>query len=347
MMLLGKGSYSMKFSKKFTAAAMIAAMALIAGCGGDSKSEGAKEQKVTLKMAAALPATHPLVKNMEVLKEKAAAKSNGTIEIQIYPAGQLYNDKTMNDAIISGGIDMGLNSIARWATIVPAMNIFDVPFLFPTYEKIDAAIDGGMGKVLGEQLQQKGVRPLIWADYGFVQFANDKKMVKTPADFEGLKIRGYSKYSSETIKAMGASSVTMGAGEVYMAIQRGTIDGQSSGTTAMRDRKMYEVHKYLTITNHASPEFIVGINEKSFNKLSANQQKALTEAANEVRDAIRANAKNEDLKALEDLKAKGMEVYVVPESEMPMWREATKPVWDLFKQETGKVGEELLELCSK
>ena len=70
-----------------------------------------------------------------------------------------------------------------------------------------------MGAKLGEQLEKKGVRPLIWADYGFVQFANNKKAIKSPEDFAGLKIRGYSKYSAETIKALGASSVTMGSGK--------------------------------------------------------------------------------------------------------------------------------------
>jgi len=300
-----------------------------------------------LKMATALPSSHPLVKAMDTLKAKANEKSKGSVTIQIYPAGQLYNDKNMNDAIISGGIDMGLNTVGRWATIVPAMDIFDVPFIFPSYEKVDKAIDSGLGEKLGAELLKKGVRPLIWADYGFVQYANNKKLVKTPADFDGLKIRGYSKYSAETIKAMGASSVTMGSSEVYMGIQRGTIDGQTSGTTAMRDRKMYEVHKYLTVTNHASPEFIVAINEKSYSKLNADQKKALDAAALEVRDMIRANAKAEDLKALADLKAKGMEVYEVPENELQAWRDATKPVWDLFIKENGKFGQELIDICVK
>ena len=75
--------------------------------------------------------------------------------------------------------------------------------------------------------------------------------------------------------ALGASSVTMGSGEVYMGIQRGTIDGQTSGTTAMRDRKMYEVTKYLTITNHGCPEFLLAINDKSYAKLNDTQKKAL------------------------------------------------------------------------
>lgn len=335
----------MKWTKKFAVAALAAAMALtVAGCGGGDKKA---DQKVTLKMATALPSSHPLVKAMDTLKAKANEKSKGSVTIQIYPAGQLYNDKNMNDAIISGGIDMGLNTVGRWATIVPAMDIFDVPFIFPSYEKVDKAIDSGLGEKLGAELLKKGVRPLIWADYGFVQYANNKKLVKTPADFDGLKIRGYSKYSAETIKAMGASSVTMGSSEVYMGIQRGTIDGQTSGTTAMRDRKMYEVHKYLTVTNHASPEFIVAINEKSYSKLNANQKKALDAAALEVRDMIRANAKAEDLKALADLKAKGMEVYEVPENELQAWRDATKPVWDLFIKENGKFGQELIDICVK
>lgn len=338
----------MKISKKFTAVALIAAMALIAGCGGgEKKAAPAAEQKVALKMAAHLPQSHPLVKGMESLKDKVAKKTNGSVSITIYPAGQLFNDKNMNDALMSGGIDMGLNTVGRWASIVPAMDVFDVPFLFPSYEKVDKAIDGGLGQKLGAELQKKGVRPLLWADYGFVQYGNNKKDIKVPADFAGMKIRGYSKYSAETIKALGASSVTMGAGEVYMALQRGTIDGQSSGTTAMRDRKMYEVHKYITITNHASPEFIVAMNEKSYNKLSDNQKKALNEAAQEVQADIRANAKKEDLKALDDLKAKGAVVYVVPEKELKLWQDATRPVWDKFIKENGKIGQELIDICTK
>lgn len=337
----------MKMFKKLTAAALIAALTLVAGCGGSGGEKSAEGSKVTLKMATALPSSHPLVKGMENFKAKVAEKSKGSLEVVIYPAGQLYNDKNMNDAVVSGGVDMGLNTVGRWASIVPAMDVFDVPFLFPDYEKVDKAIDGGLGDKLGGELLKKGVRPLIWADYGFVQFANNLREVKTPADFAGLKIRGYSKYSSETIKALGASSATMGSSEVYMAIQRGTIDGQSSGTTAMRDRKMYEVHKYLTITNHASPEFILAMNEKSYGKLSDEQKKVLNEAANEVRDELRKNAKAEDLQALEDLKKAGMQVYVVPENEIGAWREATKGVWDLFVKENGALGQELIDICTK
>ena len=343
---------SVKWFKAAAVAAMAMAAICMAGCGGGDKKPAATTapaagKKVEYKLAYALPANHPLAKGVESFIAKVKDKTKGEVVITSFPAGQLYNDKTMNDAIMTGGVDMGLNTVGRWATIIPAMEVFDVPFVFPGYEKVDTAIDGGMGKILEEELAKKHVKVVYWADYGFVQYANNKRPIKKPEDFKGLKIRGYSELASETIKALGASPVTMGAGEVYMALQRGTIDGQSSGTSAMRDRKMYEVTKYLTITNHASPEFIIAMNDKSFAKMSEPQQKAFMEAAKEVRDTLRKNAKAEDLKGLEDLKAKGMEVYVVPESEIKNWQAATKPVWDIFTKHAGEQGKKILDLCTK
>lgn len=227
------------------------------------------------------------------------------------------------------------------------MEVFDVPFVFPSYEKIDQAIDGGMGRTLADELAKKHVKVVYWADYGFVQFANNKKPIQKPQDFEGLKIRGYSEIASETIKALGASPVTMGSAEVYMAMQRGTIDGQSSGTSAMRDRKIHEVAKYLTVTNHASPEFILAMNDRSFAKMSKEQQDAFMEAAKEVQEETRKNAKAMDEKGLADLKAKGMEIYVVPEDELIAWRKATKSVWDTFLKHTGSIGKTVLDMAVK
>ena len=113
----------------------------------------------------------------------------------------------------------------------------------------------------------------------------------------------------------------------------------------MRDRKIYEVARYLTVTNHASPEFILAMNDRSFAKMSKAQQAAFMEAAKEVQEETRKNAKTMDEKGLADLKAKGMEVYVVPENELALWREATKSVWDTFLKHTGKIGKSVLDMA--
>ncbi|MCX7780475.1 MAG: DctP family TRAP transporter solute-binding subunit [Negativicutes bacterium] len=322
---------------------------LFAGCGGKGADapKAAAPEKVTVKLAHNLPVNHHLARGMESFAKKVSEKSQGKIQINIYPSGQLYNDKSMNDALMTGGVDMGLNSAAMWSSVIPAMEIFDVPFLFPSYERVKKALDGGVGDKLAREMEKKGVMPLIWADYGFVQFANNKRPLTRPADFKGLKLRGYGELPAETIKALGGSPVTMGAGEVYMALQRGTIDGQTSGTTAMYDRKMYEVSKYLTITNHAFPEFVLAVNLKFWNSLSAEQKKIIQQAADEVRDAIRAETKNEDERTLKLLQEKGMEVYIVPESEIAAWQEATEPVQAIFAKRAGAIGQQLIDICKQ
>ncbi len=332
--------------------AAIFLLALVTGCGSDSKpasptaSTGAGPgEKITLKLAHNLPITNHMARGMENFSKKVSEKSKGSVTVQIYPSGQLYNDKSMNDALMAGGIDIGLNSTAMWASVIPVMEIFDVPFLFPSYEKVAKALEGGVGEKLAGEMEKKGVRPLIWVDYGFVQFANSKRPLTKPEDFKGLKMRGYGELPSETIKALGAAPVTMGAGEVYMALQRNTIDGQTSGTTAMMDRKMYEVSKYLTITNHAFPEFIASMNLKSWNKLSADQKKAVQEAAKEVEKDIRSQVKTEEEKALKGLTEKGMQVYVVPENEIAAWQKATESVHALFIKRTGDVGKQMVDFC--
>lgn len=106
-------------------------------CGVRQKEAATSGQggKIEYKLAYHLPADHPLAKGVESFIQKVKEKTHGEVTITAYPAGQLYNDKSMNDAIMTGGVDMGLNTVGRWATVVPAMEVFDVPFVFPSYEK--------------------------------------------------------------------------------------------------------------------------------------------------------------------------------------------------------------------
>lgn len=339
-------------SKKIIAAglAAFAAAGMVAGCGLSGKSSGggaAAGQKVELKLAYHLPVEHHLSKSIEKFAKEVGTRTNGSVEIKTYPAGQLYTDKSMNDAILSGGLDMGLNSVAMWSTVVPAMNIMEVPFLLPTYEAADNAIDGDLGKVLSEELEKKGVHPLMWADYGFVQYCNNTKEIRTPADFSGLKIRSYGQLASETIEALGGAPTTMGSGEVYMAMKNGTIDGQTSGQTAILSRKIYEVSKYMTVTNHVFIEFILAVNDNSWKKLSPDQQKTVTEVANEIRDEIRKETKGEDERCLQELRDKGMNVYEVPADEIKLWQDATASVREKFIVDNGEMGQRLVDDCLK
>ena len=192
--------------------------------------------------------------------------------MQVYPAGQLLSDKDMNQSILTGGVEMGVNSSTLWASTVPAMGIFDVPYVFNDYSAVGEAVNGEFGDKLRDAMEEKGAKVLMFADYGFVQFANNKRALKSPSDFEGLKIRSIGDIPSELIQAYGASPVFMGGGEVYMALQRDTVDGATSGTTAMLQRKYDEVTKYLTVNNYAYLEFLLAVNKDFWDKLPEKTQ---------------------------------------------------------------------------
>lgn len=339
-----------KRSVKGIAAGMaaLAAMGMIAGCGmssGDSKASSGQGQKVELKLAYQLPSEHHLSKSLEKFAKQVNEKSKGTIDIKVYPAGQLYNDQNINDALMSGGLDIGMNSTARWSMAVPELKVLDLPFVLTSYEAADNALDGDLGKALNGAMEKKGVHPLIWADYGYVQFCNNTKRIEKPEDFQGLKMRSYSEISADIIQALGASPTTMSSSEVYMAMKNGTIDGQSSGQTAILSRKIYEVAKYLTVANSSYVEFLVSMNANSWNKLSKEQQQIITECAKEAEKEIRQEAKAEDERCIEELKNKGMDVYIVPQDEIHLWQEATAPVIAKFEQEQGDAGKQLVDYC--
>ncbi|MGI2327545.1 DctP family TRAP transporter solute-binding subunit [Planococcus sp. YIM B11945] len=326
---------------------------LLSGCNTSTpSSDGAAAtgdgyEKATIRLAYNLPQDHHIAKGIEQFAKDVTEKSGGAVNVQVYPAGQLLSDKDMNQSILTGGVEMGVNSSTLWASTVPAMGIFDVPYVFNNYEEAGESLNGEFGDKLRSAMEEKGAKVLMFADYGYAQFANNKRPLESPADFKGLKIRSIGDIPSEMIKAYGASPVFMGGGEVYMALQRDTVDGATSGTTAMVQRKYDEVTKYLTINNYAYLEFILAINQAYWDKLPEKTQTLLMETAQETETWIREQAKKEDATTAKQLEEKGMEVYVVPEEDLPEWKEAAKPAMDAFTKNAGDLGKELLELAEE
>lgn len=310
-----------------------------------TKEDGFEATKIRL--AYNLPQDHHISVGIEQFAKDVTEKSDGKVEVQVYPAGQLLSDKDMNQSLLSGGVEMGVNSSTLWASTVPAMGIFDVPYIFDDYSAVGEAVNGEFGDKLRGAMEEKGAKVLIFADYGYVQFANNKRPLKSPSDFKGLKIRSIGDIPSELIKAYGASPVFMGGGEVYMALQRDTVDGATSGTTAMLQRKYDEVTKYLTINNYAYLEFLLAVNKDYWDGLPEKTQALIEETAKETEVWIREQAEIEDSKSTKELEEKGMEVYVVPEEDLPEWEEAAAPVRGAFTKNSGDLGKELLEMTDK
>ncbi|MDS9472553.1 DctP family TRAP transporter solute-binding subunit [Sporosarcina pasteurii] len=314
------------------------------GDSGDAGGSTEEYEATTIRLAYNLPQDHHISVGIEQFAEDIKEKSGGKVDMQVYPAGQLLSDKDMNQSILTGGVEMGVNSSTLWASTVPAMGIFDVPYIFNDYSAVGKAVNGEFGDKLRGAMEEKGAKVLLFADYGYVQFANNKRQLKSPEDFKGLKIRSIGDLPSELIQAYGASPVFMGGGEVYMALQRDTVDGATSGTTAMLQRKYDEVTKYLTINNYAYLEFLLAVNKDFWDGLPEKTQALIEETAKETEEWIREQAEKEDSESAKALEENGMDVYVVPEEDLPEWVEAAAPVREAYLKTAGDLGQELLDI---
>ena len=195
-------------------------------------------------------------------------------------------------------------------------------------------MDGPVGKALADKLPEKGLVGLTYWELGFRQLTNNRRPITRVDDIAGLKIRVVqSPIYIDLFNTLGANAVPMPFPELYGALENGTVDGQENPAPSILTAKLNEVQKYLTLTNHTYNPQIVMISGTFWDKLSGDEKRILQEAAAEARDYERSVSREQAGKALEELKAEGMQVSELPAEEVAKFREKVKPVVDKFSKE--------------
>ena len=151
----------------------------------------APSYKAEYRMSLVLGPAFPWGKGGEIWANKVKEKTQGRINIKLYPGvSLLQGDQTREfSALRQGVIDMAIGSTINWSPQVKPLNLFSMPFLMPDYAAIDALTQGEVGKQIFDTLDKSGVVPLAWGENGYRELSNSKHAVKTPADLKGLKIR--------------------------------------------------------------------------------------------------------------------------------------------------------------
>ncbi|EAB9064434.1 C4-dicarboxylate ABC transporter, partial [Salmonella enterica subsp. enterica] len=151
----------------------------------------AQNYKSEYRMSLVVGPAFPWGKGGEIWANKVREKTNGRINIKLYPGVSLIQgDQTREfSALRQGVIDMAVGSTINWSPQVKQLNLFSLPFLMPDYAAIDALTQGEVGKQMFSILDKAGVVPLAWGENGYRELTNSKHVVKTPADLKGLKIR--------------------------------------------------------------------------------------------------------------------------------------------------------------
>jgi len=316
--------------------AAVSGASFTTGTGRTPKPTGASPtgttgKVTTIRYAHGAPVTHPShvwgTKFAEVLE----SLTGGGVKVQIFPNVQLGKDPEVIGEVQAGIVEMINSGNSVFSQYVPAATIMDMPYLFKDLDHLYKVQDGTVGQQIGKLYEEKSFRVLGWADIGVRHITNSKRPIDKPGDLKGLKMRVVpSKVFVETFKALGPNVVTLDFSELYLALQQGVVDGEDNPVTTIQAAKFYEVQKYLSLTAHVVGTNPSVVSEKFFAKQPPEIQKALVDAGAEATKTTRQFVRDNESKALDFLKGKGMAVNTPNRTP---FRAATASVYQTLKDQ--------------
>jgi C4-dicarboxylate-binding protein DctP len=298
------------------------------------------EQKV-LKYAHFQPARPDQPKHAAALafKEYVEKATNGSIKVEIFPAGQFGNDADTMTGLRLGTLELAVAHDGAIATAYKPIGILGIPFLYANHEHAWRVYDSPWLKGFSDDMIKKsGIRLLSLADNGVRHFTNSKRPIHNPDEMKGLKIRVQPSPVFQTlVSALGASPSAIPWAELPTALQQGVVDGQENGVTNIIAASLYQYQKYITLDGHVWSVHGYLINEKFYQGLTPVERKAVEEATKIATDIHRKMTSDQDKNAKETLTKLGMEVTELTPAELAQFRNlAQPPVKAWAEKEIGK-----------
>lgn len=302
------------------------------------------KEKVSLNMSVTSASGSTWEKGALKFAELVNEKTDGMIEIKVYPNEQLSggNQGKGIEMLMSGATDLTYHSNIIYSIMDERFGVISLPFLFSSVDDIDQALAGEGGAAINELLLEKGVVGLGFGENGFRQLTTGKKAVRSFEDIQNLKIRipGMKMYTS-LFQALGTDPLTMNFAEVFTALQQGTMDGHENPLDTIYAAKIHEVQDYITMWDYSYDAIILGMNKDKFDSFDAETQQIFRDAAQEAcvyQIKINRELEEEQLQIFQDA---GMEVIYLSEEDKAPFREAVKVVYDEYEPIMGK---ELIDL---
>ena len=308
---------------------LMAASLLVAAAAGAQESRHAK-------LGHSFADSHPRAVAMKQFAAAVQKATGGQVVIDVFGNAVLGSEEKMLIALQSGVQDLYLGALSPIAARKKELQIFDFPFLFATDAEAAQVLDGPVGRKMLDGVSDMKLRGLVWAGGAFRNMSNSKRPLNSMADMKGLKMRVMqSPMALASFKAMGVNAVPMAFTEVYPALEIRALDGYEHPVVDMYANKMFEVRKYLTITNHVFTPVALVASQKWWGSLTPAQQAAVQKAAEETRVFERKEELRQAAEVVAELKSKGMSVTEMPPAELEKIRAAVQPVIDENAQAIG------------
>lgn len=299
------------------------AFAWLAG-GGLGRPPGG--ERLVLKLAHSLPPAAPVHLAMERFAALVAEKSGGTVEVQIFPSGQLGSETETLEQLQRGALALVKTSTAALEGFVPAMAVFGVPYVFRSEDHFWRVLEGPLGEELLAAGQSADIHGLCYYDAGARSFYTVPRGVNTPADLRGLKIRTQQSATSiEMIKTLEGAAAAIPFGELYTALQQGMVDGAENNPPSVYDSRHWEVAKHYALDEHTRVPDMLVFSRPIWDRLSPQVQAWIKEAARESVPFQRRIWAEYVAECLDKLRAEGV---TITQPDQAAFQEAVQPMYE-------------------
>lgn len=265
-------------------------------------------------------------------EELVEARFPGQVDVQVFGAAQLGEDREMLDGLRLGTLQMHIPSSVLHS-VVPEFALFDLPFLVRDRDHFRRIIASEIGSSLRETLREEhGLVLLAFWENGFRVITNNVRPVVTPADLRGIRLR--TPKDPERVRlfeTLGASPASMSFSEVFSALRQGVVDGQENPLAQLAAARFHEVQRYLSVSNHVYTPAYPVVPARWFDALPADVRQGLVEAAEETGEWLRDFLAGEDERLL-DVVAGELEVNEV---EREAFAREAAPVFDHYRERFG------------
>ncbi len=285
--------------------------------------------KLVVKIASVAPANSPWSNILEQIQSQVEKQSNGEIQVKIYMGGQLGGELEIIQGLRRGRIDGAGLTVASLASVLPELDVLELPYLFDNSEQADFVLDEFLFPKLKELFYSKGLVFVSWSENGWRSIGLKSKLVKNPSDLVGVKVRSQeSKVHLAFWKALKANPVPISTPDVLPSLQTGLVQGFDNTPVFSVYAKWYSEIKFFTLTEHIYQPGVIVYSKVMWDKLSLKQKNILMEKENALAAKARQKIRSLVQQQLNTLKDFHIEVYALTPAEKESFKKALKDVPD-------------------
>ena len=299
---------------------------------------------LSIRFAWYVPAGTATSREAVQIAKNIKADSGGKIEVKTYPAGTLATESTMAQALANNTANMGVAAMHWWSSEEPALAWDTIPFLTNDVGQLLKALHGKVGQDVNAILNRHGVQVIGWGFYGYAEsYLTADRVIHTPKDLKGLKMRSEGKLNSAFLKQQAAVPVAVDAGEVYTALQRGTLDGAVSGLPSFVSHKWYEAAKHVTAIHYVPLVYPIQANLNWWKGLSDAQRKTISDAIAKTETQTVDTIESDFNGYIATIKKSGDTVYRPTKAELATWKaDSYEPALKAYLAQSGAQGKMLI-----